>query len=262
MINVFLLTDVEGIAGVDSITQMDRTSPEYENTRMLLSNSINKAVSACFEANADKVYYLDGHGGGGNVFEDLIDPRAQKCSLQEWVELLKSGSIDCQIELGAHARAGTINGFLDHTINSKTIFSIKINGIEMCETSLHAALCGKFGVSVIAVTGDEATCRQVKEYIPNCFTCAVKNATERNIATTYPDADEKMHDTIIAAITNYKSVPPYQVSEPFTVEETYYRTDICESAMRKESAAFERIDARTLKKTVPTITSFRDLRFP
>lgn len=174
MINVFLLTDVEGIAGVDSITQMDRTSPEYENTRKLLSDSINKAVSACFEANADKVYYLDGHGGGGNVFEDLIDPRAQKCSLQEWVELLKSGSIDCQIELGAHAKAGTINGFLDHTISSKTIFSIKINGIEMCETSLHAALCGKFGVSVIAVIGDEAICRQVKDYIPACFTCAVK----------------------------------------------------------------------------------------
>ena len=262
MINVFLLTDVEGIAGVDSITQMDRKSPEYKNTRMLLSNSINKAVSACFEANADKVYYLDGHGGGGNVFEDLIDPRAQKCNLQEWIELKKSGSIDCQIELGAHARAGTINGFLDHTVGSKTIFSIKINGIEMSETSLHAALCGKFGVSMIAVIGDEAICRQVKDYIPTCFTCAVKNATERNIATTYPDADEKMHDTIIAAITNYKSVPPYQVSEPFTVEETYYRTDICESAMRKVMTAFERVDARTLKKTVPTITSFRDLRFP
>ena len=262
MINVFLLTDVEGIAGVDSITQMDRTSPEYENTRKLLSDSINKAVSACFEANADKVYYLDGHGGGGNVFEDLIDLRAQKCSLQEWVELLKSGSIDCQIELGAHAKAGTINGFLDHTINSKTIFSIKINGIEMCETSLHAALCGKFGVSVIAVIGDEAICRQVKDYIPTCFTCAVKNATERNIATTYPDADKKMRDTIIAAITNYKSVPPYQVSEPFTVEATYYRTDFCESAMRKEIAAFERIDARTLKKTVPVITGYGNLLFP
>ena len=260
--NIFLLTDLEGIAGVDSITQMDRTSPEYENTRMLLCNSINKAVAACFEANADKVYYLDGHGGGGNVFEDLIDPRAQKCSLQEWVELLKSGSIDCLIELGAHARAGTINGFLDHTVGSKTIFSIKVNGIEMSETSLHAALCGKFGVSVIAVTGDEATCCQVKEYIPNCFTCAVKNATERNIATTYPDADQKMHDTIVTAITNYKSVPPYQVSEPCTVEETYYRTDICESAIRKVNVPFERIDARTLKKTVSTIASLEDLRFP
>ena len=259
--NVFLLTDVEGIAGVDSIAQMDRKSLEYGNTRMLLCNSINKAVAACFEAKADKVYYLDGHGGGRNVFEELIDPRAQKCSMQEWVALLKNGCIDCQIDLGAHARAGTINGFLDHTTSSKRIFSIKINGIEMSEQSLHAALCGKFGVRLIAVIGDEAVCRQVKEYIPGCFTCAVKNAAERNIATTYPDADQRMHDTIVAAITNYKSVAPYRVSEPLTVEQTFYRTDFCESAMKEQTAAFERIDARTLRKTVPAITSYTDLDF-
>lgn len=260
--NIFLLTDVEGIAGVDSIAQMDRQSPEYENTRILLCNSINKAVSACFEAKANKVYYFDGHGGGGNVFEEYIDTRAQKCSsLQEWCDLLKSGSIDCQIELGAHARAGTENGFLDHTLSSKNIFSIKINGIEMSEQSIHAALCGKFGVPVVAIIGDEAVCRQVKEYIPNCFTCAVKNATERNTATTYLDADKIMRDTIISAITNYKSVPPYKISEPLIVEQTFYRTDFCETVMKKQTVAFERIDARTLKKTVPTIKSYADLKF-
>ncbi len=259
--NIFLLTDVEGVAGVDSTDQMDRKSPAYENTRKLLCKSINEAVSACFEANADNVYYLDGHGGGGNVIENLIDPRAQKCSIEEWVRLLKSGSIDCQIDLGAHARAGTINGFLDHTIASKRIFSIKINGIEMSELSLHAALCGKFGVPVVAVIGDEAVCRQAKEYIPNCFTCAVKNATERNMAATYPNAAKKMHDTIIAAITDYKSVLPYKVSEPVTVEQTFYRTDFCESVIKKQTTAFERVDARTLKKTVPTISGYGDLHF-
>ncbi len=259
--NIFLLTDVEGIAGVDSIAQMDRTSPEYENTRMLLCNSINKAVSACFDAKADKVYYLDGHEGGGNVFEELIDACAQKCSMKEWFELLKNGSIDCQIELGSHARAGTVGGFLDHTLSSKTIFSIKVNGTEMSEQSLHAALCGKFGVPVIAVIGDEAACRQVKEYMSDCFTCAVKNASERNTAVTYPNADKIMHDTIVAAITNYKSVPLYKVSEPLTVEQTFYRTDFCESVMKQQTAAFERIDARTLKKTKPTLTDYSDLKF-
>ena len=259
---VFLLTDVEGLAGVDSLAQMDRETPEYKNTRMLLCDSINKAVSACVEAGADQVYYLDGHGGGGSVFEELIDTRAQKCSsMAEWVELLKSGSIDCQIELGAHARAGTINGFLDHTLTSKTIFSIKVNGLEMGEPALHAAVCGKYGVPVVAVIGDEATCRQAKESVPDCFTCAVKNATERNTAVTYPDADKKMHDTIVAAVKQYRSVSLYRVSEPATVEQTFCRADFCESRMKKQTVAFERVDARTLRKTVPTITSYTDLRF-
>ena len=88
VINIFLLADVEGLAGVDSMAQMDRKSPEYENTRILLCDSINKAVSACFEAKADKVYYLDGHGGGGNAIENLIDPRAKKCTIQSLRPLL------------------------------------------------------------------------------------------------------------------------------------------------------------------------------
>ena len=119
---VFLLTDVEGLAGVNDILQMDRSKPEYQNTRKLLCDSINLAVSACFENGATQVFYLDGHAGGGNVFEEFIDQRAQKCSLDEWVRLLQNDEIDCQIELGSHSRAGTIGGFLDHTLSSKTIF--------------------------------------------------------------------------------------------------------------------------------------------
>ena len=46
--NIFLLTDVEGVAGVDSTDQMDRKFPAYENTRKLLCKGINEAVTACF----------------------------------------------------------------------------------------------------------------------------------------------------------------------------------------------------------------------
>ena len=258
--NVFLLTDVEGLAGVNDILQMDRSKPEYQNTRKLLCDSINLAVSVCFDNGATQVFYLDGHAGGGNVFEELIDKRAQKCSLDEWCELLKNGEIDCQIELGSHSRAGTIGGFLDHTISSKAIFSIKINGVEMSEQSLHAALCGKFGVPVVAVIGDEAVCRQAKEYIPNVFVGAVKNATVRNTAETYQNADEILQTTIAEALKNYQSVALYKIDEPVTVEQTFYRTDFCETAI-KQYKSFHRVDARTIRKTVQSITNYSDLKF-
>ena len=70
--------------------------------------------------------------------------------------LLQNGELDCQIELGAHARAGTLGGFLDHTITSKAWFSHKVNGMEMSELSLHALLCAQYAVPVIACIGDEA----------------------------------------------------------------------------------------------------------
>ena len=133
--NVFILTDMEGIAGIDNISQMEKGTPEYTVSCQKLEKSLNLTIGACFENGAQRVYYLDGHAGGGNINPESIDKRAVKCTVSEWQELLRDGDIDCQIELGAHARAGTIGGFLDHTLNSRENYYIKINGIEMSELS-------------------------------------------------------------------------------------------------------------------------------
>ena len=260
-LNVFLLTDVEGIAGVDSIDEMDRESERYLETRKKLCHSINLAVDACFESGATALYYLDGHGGGGNVIDGEIDPRAVKCTIAQWQELLKNGSIDCQIELGSHARAGTVGGFLDHTLSSKLIYFIKINGVEMSEVSLHATLCARYGVPIVAVTGDEVACAQAKEYLPDVFVGAVKRATRRNIATTYPNADEILQSTVKAALAGRHSVSCARYTTPLVVEQAYYRTDMCEETLDHCTSDFERVDARTLRKTVPAISSYADLKF-
>ncbi len=258
--NVFLLTDIEGIAGIDAMQEIDRESNQYDIATKKLCASINLAVAACFDEGANRVYYLDGHAGGGNVDERLIDQRAVKCTLSEWQELLKEGMIDCQIEIGAHARAGTVGGFLDHTLSSKSIFAIKVNGCEMSEFSLHAILCAKYGVPIIALTGDETACAQAKEYVPDIYTGAVKIADCRNAATTYPDADKILYDTVRASLANRHSVSLIPFEEPICVEQTFYRTDMCEEALEKHADNVLRIDARTLKKTVSSISSYADLK--
>lgn len=259
--NVMFLTDVEGIAGVTHIDQMDRSTPPYEKTRQALTRSINLAVNAAFEAGADTVYYLDGHAGGGNVYEDKVDPRAQKVTILQWETLLSEGKIDCQIELGAHARAGTIGGFLDHTLSSKIFFSHRVNGVEMSELSIHALVCGAHNVPVIACIGDEAACKQAKEYIPAIYTGAVKWATRRNEATDYENTDEILTSTVKEALADYKSILPYKVKEPTTVELTYYRTDWCEGALKNCGDDVERVDARTLRRRVDKITHYSQMKF-
>ena len=259
--NVFILTDLEGIAGVTDIDFMDRATEKYALARTLLSKSIDLTVKTAFESSADNVYYLDGHGGGGNVIEDMIDSRAQKCSIAEWQALLREGKIDCQIELGSHARAGTIGGFLDHTLTSKEWFCHKVNGREMSELSMHAILCASYGVPIVACIGDETACAQAKEYIPEIFTGALKKADCRNRCVTYENCDSILVNTVKTALENYKSVPIYKVKEPLTVELTYYRTDMCEKALARSGSDVKRIDARTLQKTVEKMTKYEDLKF-
>ena len=257
-LNVFIITDLEGIAGVDDIADIDRTSARFATAREKLTDSINLAVLACFEAGATAVYYMDGHGGGGNVYAEKIDVRAELCTVARWEELLRGGEIDCQIELGSHARAGTVYGFLDHTISSKQNYYIKHNGREMSEFALQATLCARYGVPLCAVIGDRAACLQAREYVPNVFVGALKEANCRNHASSYENADEILTDTVKAALAGYREVSLIAVKEPLTVEQAYYRTDMCEDAMARSPKA-RRVDARTLEKTIERISLYADL---
>ena len=259
--NVFIFTDLEGISGVTDIDFMDKKNEKYSLACELLCKSINLCVATCFDGGADKVYYIDGHAGGGNVNGELIDKRAVKCSLTDWQELLADGQIDCLIELGSHARAGTVGGFLDHTVNSKQWFCHKVNGVEMSELSMHALVSGAYGVPTVACIGDEGACAQAREYIPDIFCGAVKRASCRNFAEDIDDGEHILADTVKTALENYKSVSLYKTQLPATVELTFYRTDMCERALGRCGEDVTRPDARTLRKTVNKITRYDDLKF-
>ena len=259
--NVMLLTDLEGIAGVTDIGFMDKSGESYAVARQLLCHTINLAVQTCFESGAENVYYVDGHAGGGNVIESLMDPRAQKCSLAEWRQLMQEGKIDCQLELGSHTRAGTTGGFLDHTISSTSWFSHRVNGMEMSELSMHALLCGTYGVPIAGCVGDEAACEQAKEYIPGIVTGAVKKAVCRNQAIPCENADEILVDTVRRALVQYPHIKPFGLSLPATVELTFCRTDMCEEALQRCGDDVVRLDARTLQRKVDRITHYELLKF-
>lgn len=259
--NVLIISDLEGIAGVTDIEFVDMTNEKYKRGCRLLEHSINLTVDAALSAGASTVYYLDGHAGGSNVRTEAIDPRAKACTVDGWHELLQAGELDAIIELGAHARAGTVGGFLDHTNSSREWFAHRVNGVEMSELSLHALLCSAYGVPTVACIGDEAACRQAQEYIPEIATGAVKHAARRNLATDYENADEILTDAVRLGISGIKEIPLYRTAMPATVELTYYRTDMCESALDNCTDEVTRVDARTLRKTVQKITRYADLKF-
>lgn len=259
--NIFILTDIEGISGVNSIKCIDKTTEEYALACRKLEESINFTARICRENGAEKIWYLDGHGGGGNVNPDNILLCAQKVGIAEWEEQIRSGKVDFQIELGCHARAGTIGGFLDHTMNSSRWFRYLINGKEYSELGIHAAFCGSYGVPVALCSGDEAACAQAREYVPNIVTAPVKTAAERDVCVDYPDADKILKNAIVKAIKEYRDISPLVLPAPVRIELTYYRTDMCEEDIKKCTCTYKRKDARTLTKTIDKITSYHDLKF-
>ncbi len=94
--------------------------------------------------------------------------------------------------IGYHAKAGTENAILDHTISGSVVRAIQVNGIEMPELGLNAAIAGYYGVPVVLVSGDTAVCRQAGEILgKDVVTVAVKEAYGRLAAKLVPMAEAR-----------------------------------------------------------------------
>lgn len=264
--NVYILTDIEGIPGITSMDDIiPRGTESYERSCRMLEKTVNWVVEACVENGAENIYYRDGHGGGGNIKDENIDPRAVKIDIDEWNELMPAGKIDCVLYVGAHARAGTLGGFLDHTFKSKVIFEFCLNGEPASELSFIAALHGAFDVPCALCVGDTVACEQAKEYIPEIKTAIVKHATERNFCQDLPNAEQIIKDAVADALKDYRNIPPYKLSLPITIQQTTYRSDMTDEIYARIMANgnpknVERVDARTLRRTATEIKSYGDLR--
>ena len=261
--NVFILCDLEGISGVTSIEQMERGTEGYERACRSLERSLNVCAEAVRSAGAENIYYLDGHGGGGNANPDNIVDFCKRVDILGWEELIMNKKIDCQIELGAHARAGTIGGFLDHTLTSREWFSYRIGKKEFSEVGIHAAFLGLYDVPVVLVSGDEVACRQAGEYIEGVFTAPVKLATERNTATDYENPEEIIKRGVREALMHYKEIKPLKLSLPTDITLTFYRTDMCERVIKETRFDVKRLDARTITKlmTKESLKRYSDFKF-
>jgi len=217
---VYIATDLEGISGVCCFEQTrDRTSPHYEYARHLLMGDVNAAVQGCLDGGAEEVLVSDGHGGGFNFLPREMHPGARYftgvqrprlvCGLDE--------SFDAAILLGYHAMNGTEDGVLHHTQSSKAECKYWYNGRESGEIAQSGILLGHFGVPVVMVTGDEATCREAKEFLgKHTVTVAVKKGYSRQCAVLI--APKRAYKMIRAgakkAMKRIKKCTPYAIDFP------------------------------------------------
>lgn len=229
--NVFILTDLEGIAGIDSWDQCyppNRDDPAYQQALRHLTQEVNAAVAGAFEGGATQVFVLDGHGVNENkgFVEDLLDPRARKVYFGRRNPLRLESldeSISAVAMIGQHAMAGTINGFLDHTQNPKVICRFLINGQEHGELSQFALYAGSMNIPLIYASGDEALCEEARRLIPNIATTPTKRGTGWAACRLYDPAEvrQRIRHDFAGALRNKNAWPaPMRTTLPIelTVE--------------------------------------------
>ncbi|MGQ9800546.1 MAG: M55 family metallopeptidase [Candidatus Saccharicenans sp.] len=223
-LKVYVSVDMEGIWGVVHSNQCSADSPEYQIARKWMAQDANAVVQGLLEGGATEVVVNDSHGSMRNIIASELDPRAvlisgspKPLSMMEGID----SSFAACIFVGYHARAGSASAILDHTISGASIYSIRINGIEMPELGINAALAGYFKVPVVMLTGDTETCRQAQELLgKELITVAVKEAVNRLAARNYA------RDKVLAelkegarrALASLKNSRPYELQPPYQFE--------------------------------------------
>ena len=258
---VFIMTDLEGISLVDSIDMMDQETEGYRFACERLIADTNAAIQGAIDAGADEIFVSDGHGGGHNFPEGKLDSRATQVRNFSSDPSIWDGCV-AYMEVGLHAKPGTINGFLDHVQNSRKWYNYYINGKTYGELAQGAAYCGAYGVPTVMVSGDEAACREASEMIDGIVCAVVKKGIGRNRAECLPseEALKRIREAACEGVKKAALIKPFTISLPAELKLELYRTDYCEEIL-EANPALTRLDARTLMKTTDRIITYKDLLF-
>jgi D-amino peptidase len=186
---ILIAADMEGISGVVNWEQVSPGHSEYERFRRIMTADVNAAILGAVESGAEQILVADGHAYARNILIEELDPRARLNSGSpspfSMVQGIDEG-VDGVIFIGYHARVGTQNAILEHTWSSKCVAGLLVNDRPFGEIGLNAALCGHFGVPVIAISGDQSACAEASELIAGIETAVVKQAHGRMAAECLP----------------------------------------------------------------------------
>lgn len=258
--NVFIATDLEGISGIDHIDMVMNVGTEghrFACERLMLDT--NAAIEGAFEGGAKKVYVIDGHAGGNNFIEGMLDPRAEELKMSTPGRLELMEQMDAYMVVGLHAMAGTINGFLDHTQSGTGWHDFYVNGRKCGELAQEAIFAGIYDIPVVMVSGDEAACCEARQFLGDIECALVKYGVGRNRARLV-DLEESLLRIRNASRNGLKlvgKIRPYKPILPMELKLEVNRSDLCD--IYAERPDIERLDARTVRKIVALPKDFYDV---
>ncbi|MCK5942001.1 MAG: M55 family metallopeptidase [Planctomycetes bacterium] len=165
--NVYVSVDIEGVAGICAWEEARKEHPDYPPFRDRMAQEAAVACEAALAAGAKRLVVKDAHGTGRNLRPDDLPAPAElirgwsghpSCMLQDL-----DASFDAVLLVGWHGPAGAGDNPLAHTLSSRSLAEVQLDGVRCSEFRLHALLAAEFGVPVVLVAGDAGLCAEVRE---------------------------------------------------------------------------------------------------
>ena len=244
---LYIITDLEGPAGINRFDQTRDADPATNATSMeLLTREVNACVDGILDADADAgVVVWDGHGSGG-IDVLLFHPKAK---------LIARGPIsapyyldetyDALFFVGQHAMAGTPEAPLCHTYSSKTVDWYKINGVPLGEFGCRAVMAGMMAIPTCFIAGDDKAVTEAQELVPGIVGAVVKWGLAQELALHLSPVAARglIREKAAEAIGKISEIEPVRMDPPYEFEARVHEGVDIGAYLRMGGQA---LDARTV----------------
>jgi D-amino peptidase len=237
-------------------------SVNYEFAKKQATREADAAARGLFDAGATHVLVYDYHGGGLNLDYDRLDTRVDIAlgSGSEHRFPGLDGSYAGICFVGYHAMDNTADAVIAHTFSSKTYQGMKVNGQEVGEMAIDAAIAGVRGVPVILITSDDKGTAEARRFFPHIETVTTKTSYGFNTAISMHPV--RAVEAIYAAARKAGqrarekgAFKPFTFPSPLTLEVRHKRIETAQGDSRRGNG-WERVDAYTVRRRMDSIEEY------
>jgi len=225
---IFISVDIEGVASVVHRDQTKLEGIEYETARRWMTDEANAAIEGALAAGATEIVVADSHGHMRNLLPALLHPAALLVSGTPRALSMMDGlddSFAAAFFIGYHARAGNPLGILAHTYLGISIYAVHLNGIEVGESGLNAAIAGHFGVPIALVSGDDQLAGEIEALLPWAERVitkwALSTVSAKNLSPQ--QAQQRIRTGAERALTRLSEMKAFALDQPLHLEVDFIR---------------------------------------
>jgi D-amino peptidase len=202
---IYISVDIEGVAGSTHWDETEKSHPDYQEFRELMTREAIAAIEGAEAAGAREIWVKDAHDTGRNLITSMLPANVRLirswaghpfCMVQELDE-----SFDAVAMIGYHARAGSEANALAHTLSTKAAL-ITLNGKPASEFIIHALAAAMLKVPTAFVSGDEGLMEEVRAANPHIGICGVKRGVgQSTVSMTPAGAVKAIRDGVKSALS-------------------------------------------------------------
>ena len=264
-LKVYILADLEGVSGVfqfDNYYDHKHVAGEKPRTRVaqLMVGEVNAAVEGALAAGADTVVVRDAHGYSDTLPVEKLHPKAWLSQGNHVLRPLPhlTREFDALVMIGQHAKSRNHRAGLSHTY-SRRIDRIQVNGMEVGEILLNAALAGELSVPTVSVSGDNEAVNEAREHLSGIRTVQTKVSHSLTCSLSRPPqvVSEAIRIEVEKAIAERQSIKPFVFESPVNMRVTYrsWTINLGRYALRKQWRVGKLAGIRTAVYSAPSLSS-------